>query len=120
MTPENKPLDSLQSPSVSRSAAPQFSHPGETTATRPLGTLSRGESGSILTVCDPVQAPGSGSLERRLLELGFIEGAYVELLHTGFLGGDPLAVRINQTQTVALRRREANAVLVNVIINEHR
>jgi ferrous iron transport protein A len=71
-------------------------------------------------VCDPVQAPGSGDLERRLLELGFIEGAYVELLHTGFLGRDPLAVRINQTQTVALRRREANAVLVNVIINEHR
>ena len=50
-------------------------------------------------------------LERRLLELGFVEGAEVEVLHEGPLGGDPIAVRVNDT-TIALRRREAMAILV--------
>jgi ferrous iron transport protein A len=52
-------------------------------------------------------------LERRLIELGFVEGATVELLHQGFFGGDPIAVRIADT-TIALRRREAMAILVTV------
>ena len=50
-------------------------------------------------------------LERRLIELGFVEGAPVELLHEGLFGGDPIAVRIADT-TIALRRREAMAILV--------
>jgi ferrous iron transport protein A len=50
-------------------------------------------------------------LERRLIELGFVEGADVELLHQGLFGRDPIAVRVADT-TVALRRREAMAVLV--------
>lgn len=50
-------------------------------------------------------------LERRLLELGFVEGADVELLHQGLFGGDPIAVRVAHT-TVALRRREAMSILV--------
>jgi ferrous iron transport protein A len=50
-------------------------------------------------------------LERRLLEIGFLEGAAVEVLHEGPLCRDPIAVRLNGT-TVALRRREAMAVLV--------
>lgn len=50
-------------------------------------------------------------LERRLLELGFIEGALIEILHEGFFGRDPIAVRVNDA-TIALRRREAMAVLV--------
>ena len=54
--------------------------------------------------------PGE-ELERRLIELGFVEGADVELLHQGLFGGDPIAVRVAHT-TVALRRREAMAVLV--------
>jgi ferrous iron transport protein A len=52
-------------------------------------------------------------LERRLIELGFVEGARVELLHEGLFGRDPIAVRVADT-TIALRRREAMAVLVNV------
>ena len=58
---------------------------------------------------------GSGlpqaELERRLLELGFVEGATVELLHQGLVGGDPIAVRVADT-TIALRRREAMAITV--------
>ena len=50
-------------------------------------------------------------LERRLLELGFVEGAEVEVLHEGPFGRDPIAVRVNDN-TIALRRREAMAILV--------
>ena len=55
--------------------------------------------------------PGA-ELERRLIELGFVEGADVELLHQGLFGGDPIAVRVAHT-TIALRRREAMSVLVS-------
>ena len=54
----------------------------------------------------------AGELERRLIELGFVEGAAVELLHQGLFGGDPIAVRIAQT-TIGLRCREAMAILVS-------
>ncbi|MDN3566215.1 ferrous iron transport protein A [Paeniroseomonas aquatica] len=50
-------------------------------------------------------------IERRLLELGFVEGAQVEILHQGLFGGDPIAVRVDAA-TIALRRREAAAILV--------
>ena len=57
--------------------------------------------------------PGA-ELERRLIELGFVEGADVELLHQGLFGGDPIAVRVADT-TIALRRREAMAILVTAV-----
>jgi ferrous iron transport protein A len=50
-------------------------------------------------------------LESRLLELGFVEGARVEVLHEGIVGRDPIAVRIDNV-TIAVRRREAMAVIV--------
>jgi ferrous iron transport protein A len=53
----------------------------------------------------------AGELERRLLELGFTEGACIEILHEGAFGRDPIAVRVNDA-TVALRRREAMAIRV--------
>jgi ferrous iron transport protein A len=53
----------------------------------------------------------AAEIERRLIELGFVEGARVEILHQGLIGGDPIAVRINEA-TVALRRREAASILV--------
>jgi ferrous iron transport protein A len=79
----------------------------------PLGLARRGFRGRITTI--EVGAGGHGltaiELERRLLELGFVEGASIEVLHEGPLGHDPIAVRLNDT-TVALRRREAMAVFV--------
>jgi len=54
---------------------------------------------------------GSEELERRMLEMGFIEGALVEVPHEGLFGHDPIAVRVGNA-TIALRRREANAVWV--------
>ena len=53
-------------------------------------------------------------LERRLLEMGFVEGADVELRHQGLIGADPIAVRVNGT-LVALRRREARAIIVETL-----
>ena len=76
----------------------------------PLGLARQGFCGHIhaIHVGDGLSAM---ELERRLLELGFVEGAEVEVLHEGPLGGDPIAVRVNDN-TIALRRREAMAILV--------
>jgi ferrous iron transport protein A len=57
---------------------------------------------------------GPAELERRLLEMGFVEGASVEVRHQGGFGRDPIAVRVNDA-TVALRRREARAILVELM-----
>jgi ferrous iron transport protein A len=64
-----------------------------------------------------IAASASGSnlppaeLEKRLLEMGFVEDAEVEIRHQGLFGRDPIAVRVNGA-TVALRRREAGAIQV--------
>jgi ferrous iron transport protein A len=52
-------------------------------------------------------------LERRLLEFGFVEGATVELLHEGPVGGDPIAVRLDDMR-VALRRDDAHEVWIRL------
>ena len=80
--------------------------------TQPLGLMRPGSAGRILAVqC----GDDKRDIERGLLEMGLVEGARVEVLHCGFWGGDPLAVRINQSMTVALRRCEANAVLIGPV-----
>lgn len=50
-------------------------------------------------------------LERRLLELGFVEGARVEVLHEGLFGRDPIAMKVDDMR-VALRRHEAASLTV--------
>jgi len=85
--------------------------------TQPLGLMDRGGVGRILAVRGGDGDSSEREIERGLLEMGFVEGACVEVLHHGFLGRDPLAVRINQTMTVALRRCEANAVLVGPLLD---
>lgn len=79
----------------------------------PLGQAGRGFCGRIhaIDVSDNAHGLPEAELERRLLELGFVEGAGVEVLHEGPIGRDPIAVRVNGT-TIALRRREAMAILV--------
>ena len=74
---------------------------------RPLGQMRPGSAGRIVAV-----SGDDRDIERGLLEMGFVEGARIEVLHHGWLRRDPMAVRINHTMTVALRRCEANAVLV--------
>jgi ferrous iron transport protein A len=80
----------------------------------PLGLARRGFAGRIqsIHVGNGVHGLSATELERRLLELGIVEGAAIEVLHEGPLGRDPIAVRVNEA-TIALRRREAMAILVS-------
>jgi ferrous iron transport protein A len=78
-----------------------------------LGTAKRGFVGRIFAIrvegCDSMLSPAE--LESRLIEMGFVEGASVEILHEGMFGRDPIAVRVDNA-TVAIRRREAMAIMV--------
>jgi len=84
----------------------------------PLGRGRKGLKGYVAQVGVETGARHSAvdpeELERRLLEIGFVEGARVEILEEGLIGGDPLAIKLDDMR-VALRRREADAVLIRVI-----
>ena len=79
----------------------------------PLGLARRGFSGVIqhLAAGKADSALSADELESRLIELGFVEGARVEVLHEGIVGRDPIAVRVENV-TIAVRRREAMAIIV--------
>lgn len=79
----------------------------------PLGLARHGFQGRIDAIVVDGDRLGisAAEIERRLLELGIVEGAAVHILHEGPIGRDPIAVRVNGT-TIALRRREAMAILV--------
>ena len=78
-----------------------------------LGLAKRGYSGVIhhLDTDEVDSSLPALELESRLIELGFVEGARVEVLHEGIVGRDPIAIRIENVP-VAVRRREAMAVVV--------
>ena len=85
-------------------------------ATSTLGGARKGARGVVQKVGAEGVRPGGlepSELERRLLEIGFVEGARFELVHEGFFGRDPIAVKLDD-MTVALRRREAASVLVRL------
>jgi len=91
------------------------SHAGLATSVR-LGRGAKGLRGTVLRVGaadDTADSEAARALERRLLELGFVEGAAVEIIHEGFIRRDPIAVKLDDMR-VALRRRDAEAVLVRV------
>lgn len=50
----------------------------------------------------------------RLDELGFIAGEAVQIIATGFMGGDPIAVRVGSSR-FALRRSEAARVSLRAV-----
>jgi ferrous iron transport protein A len=79
-----------------------------------LGNSKRWFVGRISSIraegCDSILPPAE--LESRLVEMGFVEGARVEILHEGVFGKDPIAVRVDNA-TVAIRRREAMAIMVD-------
>lgn len=79
----------------------------------PLGLAPRGYTGTIhrLAAGQTGSTLPSDELESRLIELGFVEGAKVKILHEGIVGRDPIAVRVDNV-TVAIRRREAMAIIV--------
>jgi ferrous iron transport protein A len=75
-----------------------------------LAELKKGQKAEILSV---EGAGEGGDLSRRLMEIGLLEGAGVELVHEAPFGGDPIAVRVRGA-LIALRRAEAAAVKVKV------
>ena len=79
----------------------------------PLGLARRGYVGVIqhLAVGQSGSALADVELESRLIELGFVEGARVEVLHEGIIRRDPIAVRVDNV-TIAVRRCEAMAIIV--------
>ena len=46
---------------------------------------------------------------RQLQEIGFLQGELVSVLTRGFVGGDPLVVRVGMS-TFALRKAEAQCI----------
>ena len=87
--------------------------PSQARQQMPLGLARRGFSGVIqrIAAVDTGSALSATELESRLIELGFVEGARVEVLHEGVIGRDPIAVRVENV-TIAVRRREAMAIIV--------
>jgi ferrous iron transport protein A len=80
-----------------------------------LGNAPRGFVGTILALNTATSGSETPELEQQLIEMGFTEGARVEILHEGALSRDPIAVRVNYI-TIALRRREALAVVVQILV----
>jgi ferrous iron transport protein A len=74
---------------------------------RQLSDLEVGEQ-AIVTAIDSDGDPG---VVRRLREIGFSEGAHVEVLHHAPFGRDPMAVNADST-TVAIRRAQASLIAV--------
>lgn len=82
--------------------------------TIPLSQARRGDRGVIVQVGGHCHHQEHAlELERRLLELGFVEGARIELLHEGLLGRDPIALKVEDMR-VALRRHEAASLTVRL------
>ncbi len=74
-----------------------------------LGNLPKHQTGRIIGF-----SAAAGELETRLREIGFAEGDHVTALHFGLFGRNPMTVKLNSA-TIALRRREADAVLIEML-----
>ena len=94
-----------------------FAFPDPDAACISLADARRGDRGVVVQVGSADEALDHGlarsELERRLLEIGFVEGARFAVLHEGLFGRDPMAVMLDDAR-VALRRREAVQVTVRL------
>ena len=70
----------------------------------PLGQLEVGQRAQIL------ELKGKGKLQRRLLSMGFVPGAFVSVVRQAPFG-DPVQYRIKKAN-IALRRKEASVLIV--------
>ena len=80
----------------------------------PLTALRALEHGVVVRLDDRGESIGDAkdsTIARRLLELGFVPGATIEIVATMWPGGDPMAVRVGGS-TFALRRHEAQVVQI--------
>lgn len=73
-----------------------------------LDSLNVGQKAVIQKTDGPVD------LCRRLLEMGFLEGSEVEVMHVAPISHDPMAVKVRGT-LIALRRQEAKWIEVTAV-----
>lgn len=71
--------------------------------------LDQARNGCVYTVRQVLVDPQAPERARQLEEIGFYPGEQVTVMARGFLGGDPLVVRVGQS-TFALRGDEAACV----------
>ena len=71
-----------------------------------LNQMKKGDCGKV------VRISGSGSVHRRLLDMGMVAGSQVEMQRVAPLG-DPIEVRI-KGYNLSLRKSEAAAITVEV------
>ena len=83
---------------------------GSEASPRSLGDLPVGARAFITALC-AAECDEQDDLETRLLDLGFVEGAEVEVLHEGPWARDPIAVRVLDT-VIAIRRSDARLIQV--------
>jgi len=79
-----------------------------------LSSLQQGEHATVMAVIEDGQSLGdeqASTIARRLLELGFVPGAELEVVARMWPGDDPLAIRVGGSM-FALRRREVQAIRV--------
>lgn len=99
---------------LGRRGAPPVHASVDLTETIKLSQARRGDRGIIVQVGAHCHHQHEAvELERRLLELGFVEGAHVELLHEGLFGRDPIAMKVDDMR-VALRRHEAESLMIQL------
>ncbi len=75
-----------------------------------LDRLPRNTAATIVAVAQPAD-DHDRSLVLRMSEIGFVPGEQVRIVAHGFLGREPLAVRVGRS-TFALRSHEAALVQV--------
>ena len=79
---------------------------------QPLCDLRKGESGQIESYLNLPDTDGEvASKIRRMMEMGLLVGAIVEVAHEAPFGGDPFAVKVRGSM-IALRRKDAASILV--------
>jgi ferrous iron transport protein A len=74
--------------------------------------LVNGEKGNLIKI---TALNLEGVMRRRLLDLGFVAGAHVEVVRKSPLG-DPIAYRVSQT-TIALRKEESSRIEGELLSN---
>ncbi|MFJ7726359.1 ferrous iron transport protein A [Neobacillus sp. NPDC097160] len=74
--------------------------------------LVHGEKGNLIKI---TSLNLDGVMRRRLLDLGFVKGATVEVVRKSPLG-DPIAFRVSQT-TIALRKEESSRIEGELVSN---
>jgi len=80
-----------------------------------LGSLKPGAKGRIVAIGSDtlVHDPEAAMIAERLREIGFMEDMAIEVTAESPFGRDPVSVRIDH-MSIALRRREAESVLVEI------